>query len=79
MGLTTVRIGARRAGKVQDVLDWLDANVGSFTRREVTGVTGIVYTGKNWSAHWKQYGAGWFMDVSFNDPKHATFFTLRWK
>ncbi len=77
--MTKVRIGASRAKNVQEVLDWLDNNIGTFNRREVTGVTGVVYIGKNWTAHWKQYGSGWFMDVTFNDPKHAVFFTLRWK
>lgn len=77
--MSTVRIGASVAKSVQEVLDWLDTNVGKLNRRESTGIVGIVYIGENWTAHWKQFGAGWFMDVKFNDPKHASFFTLRWK
>lgn len=77
--MTTVRIGARLAKNVQDVIDWLNDNVGPFKRKEVIGVTGIVYLGENWSAHWKPYGSGWFIDITFTDPKYAAFFTLRWK
>lgn len=77
--MTKIRIGASMAKNVQEVIDWLDVNVGSFNRREHTSITGTVYVGKNWTAHWKQYGAGWFMDITFTDPKHAAFFTLRWK
>jgi hypothetical protein len=75
---TTVRIGASRVNNVRELLDWLHANVGEFNGRELTG-TGTEYTGANWTAKWRPFGAGWFMDVRFNDPKHAAFFTLRWK
>jgi hypothetical protein len=79
MVMTTVRIGASVAKSPMEVIDWLDANVGKSNRRNSTGIVGTEYIGQNWSAIWKQYGAGWFMDVKFNDPKHAAFFTLRWK
>ncbi len=79
MGLTKVRIGARAAKSPQEVIDWLSNNVGPFSSNHTTGITGTVYFGKNWAAHWKQYGSGWFMDVSFHDPKDAMFFSLRWK
>lgn len=79
MGLTKVRIGARAAKSAQNVVEWLDENIGPFTRKESIGVTGIIYIGKNWTAHWKQFGAGWFMDITFSDPVHATYFSLRWK
>jgi hypothetical protein len=78
MGLTKVRIGAGTVKNVSEVLDWLHYNVGEFKSREPTG-TGTVYFGKNWTANWRGYGAGWFMYITFNDPKHATFFILRWK
>lgn len=77
--MTTVRIGASVAKSPTEVIDWLDANVGKSSRRTTRDIVGTEYNGQNWSAIWKQYGSGWFMDVSFNDPKHATFFTLRWK
>lgn len=77
--MTKIRIGASMSKNAHEVVEWLDTNIGPFNRKEVTGVTGIVYIGKNWIAHWKQYGAGWFMDVTFTDPKHAAFFTLCWK
>lgn len=79
MGLIKVRIGARSAKSPQEVIDWLSNNVGSFSSKHTTGITGIIYFGKNWAAHWKPYGSGWFLDVSFYDLKDATFFTLRWK
>lgn len=78
MGLTKVRIGAGAVKNVSEVLDWLHANVGEFKSRHLTG-TGTVYFGKNWAANWRGYGAGWFMYITFNDPKHATLFILRWK
>lgn len=76
--MTKVRIGAGTVKNVSEVLDWLHANVGEFKNREPTG-TGTVYFGKNWTANWRGYGAGWFMYITFNDPKHATLFILRWK
>ena len=76
--MTTVRIGARAAKSLQEVIDWLDHNIGPFISKESIP-RGFDYAGKGWVASWKQYGAGWFLDVTFNDPKHATFFTLRWK
>ena len=80
MGLTTVRISSGMAKNPQEVLDWLDANIGKSNRRNTPGIVGTEYIGQNWSAHWKHYGRnGWFLDVTFNDPKHAAFFTLRWK
>lgn len=75
--MTTIRIGAR-SGSVREMLSWLNDNVGKFIRREITG-SGTVYTGENWNARWRQFGGGWFMDVTFNDPKYATIFSLRWK
>jgi hypothetical protein len=78
MGLTTVRIGGYVVKNRQAVLDWLSDNIGSFSYKESTP-RGFDFTGEGWVASWKQYGAGWFMDVRFNDPKHAAFFTLRWK
>ena len=76
--MTTIRIGARAAKSPMEVIDWLDTNVGAFTCKESTP-RGFDFTGKGWVASWKKYGSGWFMDVRFNDPKHAAFFTLRWK
>jgi hypothetical protein len=79
MVMTKVRIGARAAKRPEEVIEWLSNNISPFNSKHTTGITGTVYFGKNWSAHWKQYGAGWFMDVSFHEPKHAMFFSLRWK
>lgn len=76
--MTIVRIGASHAMNVQDVLDWLHHNVGEFHHRHLHTAT-TSYYGEGWEARWRQYGAGWFMDVTFDDPKHASFFTLRWK
>lgn len=78
--MTTVRIGASMAKNVQDVLDWLHINVGEFHRRHSnSSYTTTHYHGEGWLAAWRQFGGGWFMDITFDDPKHATFFTLRWK
>ena len=80
--MTTVRIGASIVKNVSEVLDWLHYNVGEFKGRELitTGPgIGTEYTGDNWAAKWRGYGAGWFMYIVFNDPKHAAFFILRWK
>lgn len=76
--MTTVRIGAKLAKNRQDVLDWLEQNVGAFISKDSV-MTGYFFRGEGWMATWHQYGAGWFMDVAFDDPKHATFFTLYWK
>lgn len=76
--MTTVRIGASHAMNVQEVLDWLHTNVGEFHRRHLNTAT-TRYYGEGWEAAWRQYGSGWFMDVEFDDPKHASFFSLRWK
>ena len=76
--MTKVRIGAGTVKNVSEVLDWLHTNVGEFKGRELTS-TGTEYTGDNWTGKWRGYGAGWFMYITFNDPKHAAFFILRWK
>ena len=76
--MTTVRIGASHALNVQQILEWLHDNVGEFHRRHLNTAT-TQYYGEGWEARWRQYGGGWFMDVDFDDPKHAAFFTLRWK
>lgn len=76
--MTTVRIGARMVKDRQEVLDWLSDNIGSFLYKESVP-TGFDFTGTGWKANWHQFGGGWFMDVTFTDPKHAAFFTLRWK
>ena len=67
------------AKNVQEVLNWLHSNIGKFQRRELSSAWATHYYGENWEARWRQFGGGWFMDVTFDDPKHATFFTLRWK
>lgn len=77
--MTTVRLGASMSKNVQDVIAWLHDNVGKFKYRKDTGIVGTEYIGENWQAKWRQYGSGWFMDITFDDSKHATFFTLRWK
>ena len=76
--MTKVRIGGYIVKNRQEVLDWLSDNIGSFLHKESTP-RGYDFTGTGWVASWKQYGSGWFMDVTFNDPKHAAFFILRWK
>ena len=76
--MTTVRIGASHAMNVQEVLDWLHHTVGEFHRRHLN-TANTRYFGEGWEAVWRSFGGGWFMDVTFDDPKHATFFTLRWK
>ena len=78
MVMTTIRLGARAAKNRQDVIDWLAQNVGSFLYKEDV-VKGYDFVGTGWVAKWRQFGAGWFIDVTFDDPKHAAFFTLRWK
>ena len=80
MGVTTIRIGASMAKSLQEVIDWLRTNVGPAP--DIPHFADARYTyyyGENWEARWSQFGAGWFLDVTFNDPKDATFFTLRWK
>jgi len=76
--MTTVRIGASMAKNVQEVLNWLSNNVGEFHYMKQS-IHNTKYYGEHWEASWRQYAAGWFMDVTFDDPKHASFFTLRWK
>ncbi len=76
--MNTVRLGASKAKSVQEVLDWLENNVGEmFNRTLVT--SGVEYEGIGWIAKWRQFGGGWFIDVSFTDPKLAFLFSLRWK
>lgn len=78
MTTVRIRIGAGIVNHRQDVIDWLEHNVGAFLYKEDV-VKGYDFVGTGWIAQWRQYGAGWFMDVTFTDPKHASFFTLRWK
>ncbi len=77
--MTTVRIGASMVPNVVEVLIWLRDNVGNSDLSRHFDSHATHYYGENWEARWCQFGAGWFMDVIFNDPKHAAFFTLRWK
>lgn len=79
--MTKVRIGASMAKTDLEVLTWLCENIGKsdLQRKFDPQRTGTHYYGENWQASWHPYGSGWFMDVTFDDPKHATFFTLRWK
>jgi hypothetical protein len=80
MGMTTVRVGARAAKNVQDVVDWLNDNVGKKSQRpHEFGAIVTLYKGDGWTAKWRRFGSGWFMDITFDDPKHATFFSLCWK
>jgi hypothetical protein len=75
-----IRISSGTGTTPQEILKWLDANVGKSNYRNTTDILGTEYIGQGWSAHWKHYGHyGWFLDVKINDPKHAAFFTLRWK
>lgn len=76
--MTKVRIGARDAKNRQDVIDWLDQNTGPFLSKADRS-KGYDFIGTGWVAAWRPFGGGWFMDVTFTDPKHAAFFTLRWK
>lgn len=76
--MTTVRIGARTAKNRQDVIDWLTDNVGIFISKKDV-IKGYDFIGQGWMACWRQFGGGWFIDVTFDDPTHATFFSLRWK
>ena len=73
-----VRIGASMARSAYDVVDWLDANVGHFQDRK-DHPKGLDYIGTCWTARWRQYGSGWFMDVEIDDPKLMTLFVLRWR
>jgi hypothetical protein len=77
--MTTVRVGASMASNVLEVLIWLRDNVGDSDLRRHFDSHATHYYGENWEARWCQFGAGWFMDVTFTDPKDATFFNLRWK
>lgn len=73
-----IRIGAGIVNHRQDIIDWLEHNVGPFISKQDT-VKGYDFIGTGWVCAWRQFGAGWFMDVTFDNPKHATLFTLRWK
>jgi hypothetical protein len=74
---TTVRIGSVDQALV---VDWLESNVGKRTRRELTPLLkGTMHTGIGWCLIWRPFGSGWFMDVTFDDPKLAVLFSLRWK
>lgn len=72
-----VKIGARAVKNRQDVLDWLNDNVGSFISKQDT-VKGYDFTGNGWVCSWRRYGAGWFMDVDFSSTTDAALFKLRW-
>lgn len=78
--MTTVLLNASMAKNAQEIIDWLNTNVGKLHGAVHTRADRLThYHGDGWEARWRQYGAGWFMDVIFDDPFHATFFTLRWK
>ena len=73
-----IRVGARTAESVLEVLDWLQSNVGElYDRALISG--GVVYEGVGWTAKWRSLGAGWFVDVSIDDQKLAVLFSLRWE
>lgn len=78
MTTVRIRIGAGIVNHRQDVIDWLEHNVGPFNQKKDVP-RGYDFIGEGWLAAWRQFGGGWFMDVTFTDPKHAAFFTLRWK
>lgn len=74
-----VRIGARTAMNIQEVLDWLHTNAGEFHRRHSnSSYTTTHYYGEGWEGRWRQFGGGWFMDVEFDDERTATLFRLKW-
>lgn len=74
---TRIRIGARAVKNRQELLDWLSDNVGSFLYKESTP-RGYDFTGTGWAASWKQYAAGWFMDINFLNAADAGLFKIRW-
>lgn len=76
--MTTIRIGASMVKNRQEIIDWLVNNIGPFVDKK-DAIKGYDFIGTGWSARWRPYGSGWFMDVSFDDSKYASFFTLRWK
>lgn len=73
---TTIRIGSIEK---QLIVDWLESNVGHIITGSEAITKGIMHTGVGWCLIWRPFGSGWFMDVTFDDPKVATMFSLRWK
>ena len=73
----SIRIGARSVKNRQELLDWLSDNVGPALIKESTP-RGYDFTGTGWTASWKQYAAGWFMDVNFLNAADAGLFKIRW-
>lgn len=80
--MTVVRLGAIDK---QEVINWLENNVGPTTNHELI-LKGVMHTGPGWClvwrpphTVWRPFGSGWFMEVTFDDPKVATMFSLRWK
>lgn len=77
--MTTVRIGVSVAKNELDVLIWLRDNVGYSDLIRHFESHATCYYGENWEARWCHFGTGWSMDIIFDHPEHATFFSLRWK
>lgn len=75
MTTTTIHIGSV---DLQLVIDWLESNVSKRTVHEMI-LKGVMHAGDGWCLIWRPFGSGWFMDVSFDDPKLAVLFSLRWK
>ena len=74
---TRIRIGARAVKNRQELLVWLSDNVGPALYTKSTP-RGFGFAGTGWTASWKQYGAGWFMDINFLNAADAGLFKIRW-
>jgi len=76
----TVRIFNKHmnATDMKEMLDWLHTNIGEYI--DTSNNNDLVrYYGKNWKVSWLQHGTRFILDATFNDPKDALFFILRWK
>ena len=79
MVMTTIRVDTCTAENTSEMLNWLQENISQLTRHYWMGggVTRFVEAG--WEGNRIQISHTWSMTVTFDDPKHTTLFTLRWK
>jgi hypothetical protein len=76
--LIRIRVGSGTVNHRQDVIDWLEHNVGPFISKQDV-VKGYDFIGTGWKCAWRQFGGGWFMDVDLNNIADAGLFKLRWR
>jgi hypothetical protein len=66
-----------------EIVRWLHENVGPTVSNDKIDDANtqdiMMYLGPNWLVRWMSHRSKYIFDVTFDNPKDAIFFTLRWK